>query len=378
MQLKDNVHGKNYTDENGVIILRRKGYKKIVVPISLRRKLLDNAHKDFGHPGIQKMLNLISPNYYWPNMTQDISLYVKHCDVCQKNKSPKQKKFGLLQAMPASDQPFECLSIDSVGGFNYYNSQKKYLHLIIDHATRYIWAFPSKNVNTETYINCLKLIFNVQIPQKVLSDRNAAFTSSKFKRFLRKNNITQLLTTAHHPQTNGKIERVNQSIVTRLKCKVNSTPSKIPWTKLLEQVVQEYNNTPHSVTNFPPAYLLFGQLPYNSPHNQEIYPPVKDALKIAKERTINFHQKNKRNYDKHYVEPNFNVGDQVIYEEFRYPNTRKLTANFNGPYTIIKKLSEVNYEIDRPNYHTGANSEIVHVSKLRHYYSPEKLRLSHE
>ena len=63
MQLKDIVHGKNYKDENSVIILRRKRYKKIV-QISLRRKLLDNAHKDFGHPGIQKTLNLIYLNYY--------------------------------------------------------------------------------------------------------------------------------------------------------------------------------------------------------------------------------------------------------------------------------------------------------------------------
>ena len=65
---------------------------------------------------------------------------------------------------------------------------------------------------------------------------------------------------------------------------------------------------------------------------------MKDALKIAKERDIKFHQKNKRNYDKHYVELNFNLVDQVIYEEFRYTNTRKLTANFNGPYAIIKKI----------------------------------------
>ena len=84
-----------------------------------------------------------------------------------------------------------------------------------------------------------------------------------------------------------------------------------------KQLAQEYNNTSHAITNFPPAYLLLGELSSSSPHNQEIYPPINNILNLAKERTIKFHQKNKRNYDRHYAEPNFNLADQVIYEEFR-------------------------------------------------------------
>ncbi|GFX89886.1 transposon Ty3-G Gag-Pol polyprotein [Trichonephila clavipes] len=70
--------------------------------------------------------------------------------------------------------------------------------------------------------------------------------------------------TTNRPQCNGKNERVNQTLVAKLRCKVNST-TKTPWTKLLEQVTYEYNNSPHDVTGFPPAYLMFGTLPYDSP-----------------------------------------------------------------------------------------------------------------
>ena len=100
-----------------------------------------------------------------------------------KNVSPKQEKFCLLQAMPITDQTFERLLIDSVGDFNHYNFQKKYLHIIINNAARCIYAFLSRNVNAETYINCLKQVFSLQILQKVFSDPNVAFTSSKFRRF---------------------------------------------------------------------------------------------------------------------------------------------------------------------------------------------------
>lgn len=53
--------------------------------MSLRTKLLNDADETLGHNGIQKTVNLISPNNYWPNMTQDINQFAKHCDICQKN-----------------------------------------------------------------------------------------------------------------------------------------------------------------------------------------------------------------------------------------------------------------------------------------------------
>ena len=137
-QQKENVivNGKKYIEINDVVVIKKKCLYKIVVPMSLRLPLLQKTHTQFGHPGIQKMINLITPQYYWPQINTDIENFVKHCHTCQINKKCKQKRFGLLQQVPPTDKPFECLSVDTVGGFNYYNSTKKYLHLVVDHATR--------------------------------------------------------------------------------------------------------------------------------------------------------------------------------------------------------------------------------------------------
>ncbi|GFX98330.1 retrovirus-related Pol polyprotein from transposon 17.6 [Trichonephila clavipes] len=253
-----------------------------------------------------------------------------------------------------AEEPFEMISLDTVGGFNYHNSQKKYLHIVLDHATRYAWTFPSKSVTSETYTNCLKQIFSIQCPKQLLSDRNAAFTSSKFKKFLKHHNIRQLLTSANRSQCNGKNERVNQTLVAKLRCKVNST-TKTPWTKLLEQVTYEYNNSPHDVTGFPPAYLMFGTLPYDSPLPNQVklnYPPIQQARQIAVNRTIKHHKINKQRYDKHYVDAKFKVGDLVLYQNFSYPNSSKLQSPYNGPFKVVRKLSNVTYEIDKPNQYT--------------------------
>ncbi|GFW82665.1 transposon Tf2-6 polyprotein [Trichonephila clavipes] len=144
--------------------------------------------------------------------------------------------------------------------------------------------------------------------------------------------------TTNRPQCNGKNERVNQTLVAKLRCKVNST-TKTPWTKLLEQVTYEYNNSPHDVTGFPPAYLMFGTLPYDSPLPNQVklnYPPIQQARQIAVNRTIKHHKINKQRYDRHYVDAKFKVGDLVLYQNFSYPNSSKLQSPYNGPFKVVR------------------------------------------
>ena len=129
-------------------------------------------------------------------------------------------------------------------------------------------------------------------------DRNTAFTAYNFKIFFQNYNVKQIMTSSHHPETNEKIQRLNQTIITRLKGKVNYSSSKILWPKLLNKVLTQHNATPHAVTKFSPSYLLLGQLPYDPliPYNN-YYSPVDEACKLAKKRPIQYHNKNKVRYD---------------------------------------------------------------------------------
>ncbi|GBN35683.1 Retrovirus-related Pol polyprotein from transposon 17.6 [Araneus ventricosus] len=47
----DNLDNSKYKKINDVVVLKKKNLFKIVVPYSLRRKVLQNAHEQFGHPG---------------------------------------------------------------------------------------------------------------------------------------------------------------------------------------------------------------------------------------------------------------------------------------------------------------------------------------
>ncbi|UYV79401.1 K02A2.6-like [Cordylochernes scorpioides] len=60
-------------DHNKLRTVSRKGVLKTIVPSSLTTRLLKSVHTQHHHPNISKMTRLISSQYYWQNMTQDIA-----------------------------------------------------------------------------------------------------------------------------------------------------------------------------------------------------------------------------------------------------------------------------------------------------------------
>ncbi|GFV36207.1 retrotransposable element Tf2 protein type 1 [Trichonephila clavipes] len=132
------------------------------------------------------------------------------------------------------------------------------------------------------------------------------------------------------------------------------------------------NNSPHDITGLPPAYLMFGTLPYDSPLPNQVklnYPPIQQTRQISVNRTIKHHKINKQRYDKHYVDAKFKVGDLVLYQNFSCPNSSKLQSPYNGPFKVVT------YEIDKPNQYTGKLTDIIHSTRLKPFHSKYNFQL---
>jgi Integrase core domain. len=69
-----------------------------------------------------------------------------------KNKSRGQDKIGLMSYLGPARKPFEVVSIDTIGGFGGSRSTKKYLHLLVDHFTRFAYIVTSKTQNSSDFI----------------------------------------------------------------------------------------------------------------------------------------------------------------------------------------------------------------------------------
>ncbi|UYV63200.1 K02A2.6-like [Cordylochernes scorpioides] len=84
---------------------------------------------------------------------------------------------------------------------------------------------------------------------------------------------------------------------------------------------------------------------------------------------------NKIIYDQHYQPSTFKVGDKVWLQTFYHPDNRNLMPPMFGPFTILKQISPVNYEIDKPQSNLGKTTMVIHSSKLRPYYPKEGFEL---
>ncbi|UYV64907.1 hypothetical protein LAZ67_3002366, partial [Cordylochernes scorpioides] len=357
-------------DKDLMTIIRR-GVTKIIVPPSLRGTLLQRAHRDFNHPGISQMTRLIAAQYYWDGMTNDIRTHVRTCSVCQLVKPPKGPIYGELGQLPPAVLPYELVSLDTISGFAKYGNSQTFLHVVVDHATRYAWAFPSRSTSILTYTQVIKKVMQFGSPKRLLTDRAPAFTSPKFRRFLIRHNIGQLLTTSNNPQANGLSERLNATITGKLKLLRLQQP-KTAWTKLLPQVLQAYNHTPHSVTGFPPSYLLLGSFPLQLSEHVQNYPKIDDARELAYQRTHERHLRDKARFDQTHRASDFEVGDLVLAKTYHHPDTGKLAPFFSGPYEILEIISPQIVRINRSNRPLSRETDTIHVNKLKHYTENEQ------
>jgi len=108
------VHSSEWSNVDG--LLRFQG--KIYVPqsLDLHRQIVALCHDTHiaGHPRYWKTLELVSQNYWWPQMSRYIGQYVSTCDLCLRTKPWRHSPVGKLQPLSVPDARWDMLSVDFV------------------------------------------------------------------------------------------------------------------------------------------------------------------------------------------------------------------------------------------------------------------------
>ena len=351
----------NYTIENGMLIAYRHGNKKIVLSETLADKLIERVHKSYGHIGIGHMYELISKHYAIHNLSQRLAKYVKSCVFCITNKSRSKQKYGYLSKLGPATRPFEIMFLDTVGGFYGSRSNKKYLHILSDHFTRYVWINTSSIQHFQNFINLLEPIMKENQVDTVLADQYTGINSKELKHFIKNNKNRLIFTAVDSAHSNGLNERVNQTFVNRLRYKFNEEGETKAWTTLAKKVVTEYNKTKHSVTRFSPNFLLYGKSDKISPLKNEENISLEEARRRALVNINISFNRNKTHYDKRRKDIEFEEGDLVYIQNSSKLNRKKLAQIYIGPFKI-EKISHSIYIIDSKKKRSENN--MYHISKL--------------
>ena len=102
------------TYNNGILF--RKGKVWIPNDPGLRMKIME-AEQDShvaGHMGMDKTIEMVDRNFYWPEMAKNIEDYVRSFEDYQKNKAPCHKRHGMLHPLEMSYAPWDPISMDFI------------------------------------------------------------------------------------------------------------------------------------------------------------------------------------------------------------------------------------------------------------------------
>ena len=113
-------------------------------------------------------------------------------------------------------------------------------------------------------------------PKIIVSDRDAKFTSNFWKEFCKQIGITLNMSSAYHPQTDGKTEVVNKCLETYLCSFVTDKQNK--WLQWLHLVEWWYNATYHTSAKMTPFQALYS---YEPPRWKEI---IQGSTKVPTRR----------------------------------------------------------------------------------------------
>ena len=251
-------------NQHGVLTRRSRldGSLQIVVPSSLRKRLLEIAHcaPTAGHPGRAKLYQTMRRAFYWPSMTVDIHHLVENCVACAKNRMKEQKNVYPMRLFPAT-RPLEYVAMDILGPLPRTKHGMRFILVITDRFTKLTKTVALRTITSLAVARafCRAWVFNYGIPKILLTDNGTQFTASFFRNVCRILGIHKVFTAEYHPQTNGQAERFNRTIVAAIRNYVSD--SQRDWDEWLGPLTYAYNTQVHRSTGTTPFDLVLSRHP---------------------------------------------------------------------------------------------------------------------
>ena len=199
-----------------------------------------------GHLGNEKAIEIVCREFYWKGLTAWIIDYVRSCDKCQHNKSPRHARFRLLQPLQVPYATWRSISTDFITQIQESEGRTQIM-VVVDRLTKmahFIALEQNATAKDVADVFSRKVWQLHGVPTEIIADMDAKF-SGEFRESLCKSlNIKRRMSTAYHPQTDGQTERTNQVLEDYLRYFVNYDHND--WYQLLPIAEHAYNK---SVTN---------------------------------------------------------------------------------------------------------------------------------
>ena len=142
-------------------------------------------------------------------MKKDTLEHVKRCLICQKVKAERVKLLGKLQPLDIPEMKWECISMDFVTGLPKVFGEFDSIFVVVDKLTKVAHFIPLRTTATAADVAqvFVKEIVRLHgVPARIISDRDAKFTSKFWKAMFQSLGTLLNLSLAYHPETHVQTE----------------------------------------------------------------------------------------------------------------------------------------------------------------------------
>lgn len=347
--------------------------------------IIQKTHDSFlgGHPGRDATIALLSRQFYWPGMNQDVRRFVRNCDVCGRTTIWRDKKKGLLKPLPVPSRIWQEISMDFITDLPPCEEDGSTIILVVTDRLgkgTILLRVPPDRFDAESiaFLFIERYVPFHWLPRGIVSDRGTQFVNALWARVCQLLQIDRRLSTAYHPETDGSTERRNQEIETYLRAFI--AYNQADWNRWLPIAQIALDNKPASSTGISPFFLSHGydatpistleELKEDATNprgkGEAIVQKLKDAQEFAQAAMAVAQQTQEHYANKGREAPwTFKVGDKVWLNLKNVTTLRpkKKLDWIHAKYTVTNTYHSTPhfYELDVPR---GVHNKF-HVSLLR-------------
>ena len=325
---------------------------RIVIPVGLRKRVLELAHE--GHQGIVKTKDRLRSKVWWPNMNSMVERHCKRCLGCQAVTPITTIPPVKTTTMPT--KPWRDLAVDLMGPLPTGES----LLVTVDYYSRWIEVDVVRNTTSSAIIRCLENHFTRHgIPETLRTDNGSNLVSHEMEEFLDELGIKHKKTIPLWPRANGEVERQNKSL---LKAMCAAQAEGKQWQQELQKYLLAYRSTPHTTTGVSPAELLYGRkiqtkMPEFEGDEEEKKSGTTDQQ--ARDQDAEKKQRGAEAANRRAAESDVAEGDKVLLLQRKQ---NKLSTTYDpDPYNVISKKGDL-VVIERGD--TQLKRNVGHVKRL--------------
>lgn len=278
------------------------------------------------------------------------------------------------------------IAIDIVGPLPMSNHGNEYIMVVTDYFTKWVEAYPLENHTAQAVADKLvtEFISRFGVPNSIHTDQGREFESVLFGCMCDLLDIDKTRTTPYRPQSDGLVERFNQTLQQLLAILVNEQRSD--WDDHIPFVLMAYRASQQQSTKCSPNLLMFGRevtLPIGmvvgpapgetkrdcpSQYVEWLREGLERAFEFVRENVKSSASRQKKSYDRNCKRRNYEVGS-LVWRWYPPKANQKLGTGWTGPYQVmaVKGYSSVLLQ-----YKEGCPSVWVHKDDLKQYRGVEK------